>query len=153
MKFFQIFFTVLWALTSALPVWAKAESQPETKTSESKPSAAFRAKSTMEEALALMQIYGKIRKIIGKEDRSELKGQLDQLNSALDEILAFKSSFTPKKLEKVEKQLNHLKSCITDISSANLDQLKNQSSKLLGSLMNLITAIMEPGPDENQNTL
>jgi hypothetical protein len=104
----------------------------------------------MEEALVLMQIYGKIRMIVGQEDRSNLKAQLDELNGALDEILAFKNSFTPKKMEKVEKQLNHLKSCITEMGSSNVSQVKSEGTKLLNSLLNLISVIMEPPPDEKQ---
>src|SRR4030095_7905433 len=62
--------------------------------------------SMIDEALTLVEIYGKVRKIIGEDDSSELKGQLDQLNMALDKVLYFKHSFTPQKLESIERQLN-----------------------------------------------
>ena len=149
MKFFHIFFLLV-GLVSPPSLWARPESQPESKKFDPQPGATLRAKSTMEEALVLMEIYTKIRKITGNDDRSQLKAQLDQLNSALDEVLAFKSSFTSKKLEKVEKQLNHVKSCISDIGASNVNQMKNQGTKLLNSLLDLISVIMEPAPDEKQ---
>jgi len=130
-------------------LFAQAATQP----AESKPATRpLHSKSMLEEALTLMEIYGKIRKVIGKDDRSELKVQLDRLNGTLDQILAFKATFTPKKLKRVEDQLNQVKSDITAMGDLNIRQIKNESSRLLASLMRLVTVLMEPAPGEDPNT-
>src|SRR4030095_1308088 len=82
-------------------------SQGQSRPAESRP--ATLNTSMIDEALTLVEIYGKVRKISGEDDSSELKGQLDQLNMALDKVLYFKNSFTPQKMERIDKQMKQVK--------------------------------------------
>jgi uncharacterized protein DUF3347 len=117
------------------------ESQPETRS--------LHSKSMVDEALTLMEIYAKVRRILGKDDRSEMKVQLDQLNNALDEILSFKNSFTPMKMEKVERQMNQIKTDVSNLAAPqDLSGVRNQFMKLSDSLLKLVKTLMEPAPED-----
>ena len=115
-----------------------AESQTKTETR------SFHSKSMMDEAIALIEVYNKIRTIAGKDDRSELKVYLDQTNQILDQILAFKNSFTPQKVGKIEKKLNQVKSDISQMSSFDAQKIRTQTTQLTSSMFDLIKTLMEP---------
>jgi len=101
----------------------------------------------VDEALTLVEIYGKVRRIIGKDDRSELKVQLDRLNGALDEILYFKNSFTPKKLERIEQQMGRVKADAAGLIGQDVDGARKQFLRLSDSLLELVKSLMEPAPE------
>ncbi|MFO1520113.1 MAG: hypothetical protein U1F57_10700 [bacterium] len=128
-------------------LWAKSESQGAQSQPESR---SFHSKSMMDEALTLLEIYGKIRRVAGKDDRSELKVNLDRLNGVLDEILSFKESFTPQKLSKVEKQLNRVKTAVTEIGNMDANKMKGQINLLTDSLFELMKVLMESSPEEKK---
>src|SRR5262245_10206160 len=150
----KIFLMTLWGvvLLQGSLLFAAVESRP----AEPQPggksqveSRALYSKSMVDEALTLMEIYTKVRRILGKDDRSEMKVELDQLNNALDEILSFKNSFTPKKMEKIEKQMNKVKNDVSSLAAPqSLSRAQNQFAKLSDSLLNLIKILMEPAPED-----
>src|SRR4030095_11400014 len=113
MKKYPFLSTVLLLLLLApLPLKAKSETRPAETQPETRP---IKSTSMIDEALTLVEIYGKVRRIIGKDDRSGLKVQLDELNGALDQILYFKNSFTPKKMQRIEKQMAQVKGDVAEL--------------------------------------
>src|SRR4030095_14522656 len=140
MKKFLLHLTLALFLISLTPALSQRQSRPG-------PHPATLSTSTIDEALALVEIYGKVRKIIGEDDRSELKGQLDQLNMALDKILYFKNSFTPKKMERIYKQIKQVKMDAERLVGQNVNEPRLSFLKLSDSLLDLVKTLMEPAPE------
>ncbi|GEM_PF-3996124 len=105
-------------------------------------------------ALLLAEIYRKIQKISGNEDKNQLTPLLNQLNNLLDEVLAFKNSFSGFKKQKVENQLFNLKNQIQALAQSQSKELKKNSLELTSTLLDLVDTLLDKArPESKPSTL
>lgn len=128
------------------PLYSKTESKPQESQPESHPRS---SPSLLQQAMTLLEIYGKIKRLVGADDQSGLQTQLDRLNDILDQLLDFKESLTPQKKARIEEQLNLVKKDIKGFSNIETTHLRKQFLKLSDSLITLVNIIMERNP-QNQ---
>jgi len=94
-------------------------------------------------ALLLAEIYRKIQKVSGSADSSQISPLLNQLNGSLDEVIAFKDSFTPQKRQKVETQLFKLQNQIKAISESQKKDFQSNTLQLTSTLLDLVDTLLD----------
>lgn len=121
-----------------------AQSKPaESQSSQNENSSKVSSVKIFANALLLADIYRKIQKIAGTENRDQLNPLLTQLNGALDEVLAFKNSFTPQKRQKIELQLTKLKSQMQVMAESQSKEFKNTGLQLTSTLLDLVDTLLD----------
>jgi len=105
--------------------------------------------SILANALLLAEIYRKIQRIANQEDKAQLTPLLNQLNTSLDQVLAFKESFTPIKRQRVETQLLSLKGQIQAMAVSQSKEFKNSSLQLASSLLDLVDILLDKSKPES----
>ncbi len=132
-----IIFSILFILLKVNPSLAHEVAPP--------PSPSYDTQgSTLQDAMALVEIYYKIRLLSGeKGEASELKPYLDQLNKALDHLVTFKESFTPEKQAKVMKQLGTVKKEVGKFADIPPSKMKGQLPKLSESIWDLVQVLLQ----------
>lgn len=113
-------------------------SSPETQRQDS-----YTSKSVLQDAMALVDIYYKIRRISGQEEGSQLKPYLDQLNEVLDKVLVFQESFTPEKKAKVLRQLDEIRGETEKLTDVPPSKMKAQITKLTDEIWKLTRTLLE----------
>jgi hypothetical protein len=132
---------MLW--THAFPILASESKAAESQTSKNNSDSKISSARVFANALLLADIYRKMQKIAGTEDRDQLNPLLNQLNGALDEVLAFKNSFTPQKRQKIELQLSQLKKQIQGMAESQSKELKTNSLQLTSTLLDLVDTLLD----------
>lgn len=138
-------FPVIFMLTLIL---ASPQSHAESKPAESQGAAnnsdsKISSSRIFANALLLADIYRKIQKISGNEDRDVLNPILNQLNAALDEVIIFKNSFTPQKKQKIEIQLTKIKGQIQLLTETQSKDFKSSSLQLTSALLDLVDILLD----------
>ncbi len=132
---------ILGTLSSS--VLGASESQKAESQSSSENSGKVSKAQIIGNALLLANIYRKIEKISGTPNAEELSPLLNQLDKGLDEVLAFKNSFTPEKRKKVETQLNKLKSQIKFMAESQSKNIQTNTLQLTSTLIDLVDTLLD----------
>ncbi len=136
-------FTLILLSTQTLPLLATESKTAESQSTQNENNSKVSSAKIFANALLLADIYRKMQKIAGTENRDQLNPLLTQLNGALDEVLAFKNSFTPQKRQKIETQLGKLKNQIQGIAETQSKDLKNTSLQLTSTLLDLVDILLD----------
>ncbi len=118
----------------------------ESKKTESQPAQGHSKVSTAKiigNALLLAEIYRKIQKVSGSTDSSQISPLLNQLNGSLDEVIAFKDSFTPQKRQKVETQIFKLQNQIKAMSESQKKDFQSSTLQLTSTLLDLVDTLLD----------
>lgn len=143
MKRMLYLFTLILLSTQTLPLLATESKTAESQSSQNDNNSKVSSAKVFANALLLADIYRKMQKIAGTENRDQLNPLLTQLNGALDEVLAFKNSFTPQKRQKIEIQLGKIKNQIQSIAETQSKDLKNTSLQLTSTLLDLVDILLD----------
>ncbi len=140
---FMLFVSFIFMTHSPLLLAQNAESKKSESQASPRTSSKISSTKIMINALLLAEIYRKIQKVSGSEDSSQISPLLNQLNGTLDEVIAFKDSFTPQKRQKVEGQLFKLKNQIQIMAKEQKKDFQSQSLQLTSTLLDLVDTLLD----------
>jgi hypothetical protein len=99
--------------------------------------------TVLQDALALVEIYYKIRSLAGQNETSQLQPQLQRLNLILDKVIAFKASFTPEKRNRIERDLNEVKKELASFADLAPSEMKSNLPRLTDRIWKLARVLLE----------